>query len=188
MRCGDRSSLDGHHDKHRSRAASTLALPTGFVQQNARCNGGIQRPHAAKLRDPDNLVALGQQLSVDAIIRNDIIDRPFRKDWGRGRMTLLGDAAHPMTPDMGQGACQTIEDAVVLGRCVSEIHDPREALRGYEQQRAPRTRRFVNRSRLFGKVAQWENPMARWVRGSVLRATPKFMLRGDVRRTLRFPG
>ncbi len=137
---------------------------------------------------PERVLATIASTPESAIIRNDIIDRPLRKDWGRGRMTLLGDAAHPMTPDMGQGACQAIEDAVVLGRCVSEIHDPSEALRGYEQQRASRTRRFVNRSRLFGKVAQWENPLARWVRGSVLRATPKFVLRQDVRRTLRFPG
>jgi 2-polyprenyl-6-methoxyphenol hydroxylase-like FAD-dependent oxidoreductase len=137
---------------------------------------------------PEQVRATIASTDESMIIRNDIFDRPFRSDWGRGRMTLLGDAAHPMTPDMGQGACQAIEDAVVLGRCLSEFDDPTEALRRYEKQRATRTRRFVVRSRLFGKVAQWENPMARWVRASVLRATPEFIMRSDVQRTLRFPG
>ena len=49
------------------------------------------------------------------ILRNDVYDRPPLRRWGQGRMTVLGDAAHPMTPNMGQGACQALEDAVVLG-------------------------------------------------------------------------
>lgn len=137
---------------------------------------------------PETVRATIASTPESAIIRNDILDRPFRSDWGRGRMTLLGDAAHPMTPDMGQGACQAIEDAVVLGRCISEVHDPEAALRRYEKLRVPRTRRFVVRSRLFGRVAQWENPMARWLRASLLRATPQFIMLRDVQRTLRFPG
>ena len=164
-----------------------------FAPVNATA-GGRDEPGQAKTTLlelyegwPEQVRATIASTRESAIIRNDIVDRPFRSDWGRGRMTLLGDAAHPMTPDMGQGACQAIEDAVVLGRCVSEIHDPTEALRSYEQQRVPRTRRLVARSRLFGKVAQWENPMARWIRASTLRATPQFMLRQGVQRTLRFP-
>jgi 2-polyprenyl-6-methoxyphenol hydroxylase-like FAD-dependent oxidoreductase len=50
----------------------------------------------------------------DAILRNDVVDRPARRVWGAGRVTLLGDAIHPTTPDLGQGACQALEDAVVL--------------------------------------------------------------------------
>lgn len=54
-----------------------------------------------------------------AILRTDIYDRdPVKKRWGAGRVTLLGDAAHPMTPDLGQGACQAIEDAVALVGCL----------------------------------------------------------------------
>ena len=136
---------------------------------------------------PEQVRITIDQTPESAIIRNDIIDRRFRREWGRGRMTLLGDAAHPMTPDMGQGACQAIEDAVVLGRCITETDDPVEALRRYERLRVGRTRRLVDRSRMFGKIAQWENPMARWLRASILRATPKFIVRHDLRRTLRFP-
>lgn len=123
-----------------------------------------------------------------AILRNDIMDRPFRSGWGEGRMTLLGDAAHPMTPDLGQGACQAIEDAVVLGRCISENADPLVALRRYERLRLARTRRFVFRSRVFGRIAQWEHPVARWVRDSVLRGIPEFVLRRDMQESLLFEG
>ena len=55
------------------------------------------------------------------ILRTDIYDRePLGERWGIGRVTLLGDAAHPMTPNLGQGACQAIEDAVVLALCLGE--------------------------------------------------------------------
>ncbi|MFQ5679954.1 MAG: FAD-dependent monooxygenase [Gemmatimonadota bacterium] len=122
-----------------------------------------------------------------AIIRNDILDRPFRRDWGRGRVTLLGDAAHPMTPDAGQGAGQAIEDAVVLGRCMTESDDPSPAFRRYERERVGRTRRFVARSRMIGTMAQLENPAARWVRDRILRATPRSVVHREMSRTLRFP-
>lgn len=48
------------------------------------------------------------------IIQNDILDRPPTWPWGEGPVTMLGDAIHPTTPNMGQGACQAIEDAVIL--------------------------------------------------------------------------
>ncbi|MHB8587214.1 MAG: FAD-dependent monooxygenase [Candidatus Dormibacteraceae bacterium] len=49
-----------------------------------------------------------------AILRNDMYDRPPARRWSAGRVTLVGDAAHPMTPNAGQGACQALEDAVAL--------------------------------------------------------------------------
>lgn len=82
-----------------------------------------------------------------AILRNDVYDRPALRHWSVGRVTPLGDAAHPMTPDMGQGACQAIEDAVVLGDCLTPRSEVAEALRAYESRRIPRTRRVVRESR-----------------------------------------
>src|SRR5262249_16974323 len=61
--------------------------------------------------------ALIDATDESAIFRNDIYDRRGLNKWGEGRVTLLGDAAHPMTPNLGQGACQAFEDAVVLARC-----------------------------------------------------------------------
>ena len=95
-----------------------------------------------------------------AILRNDIYDRPPLKRWGRGRITLLGDAAHPMTPNLGQGACQALEDAVVLAKQVQSTADIPTALRAYEAARIPRTTMIVNQSRQVGQVGQWANPVA----------------------------
>ncbi|MFN7134795.1 MAG: FAD-dependent monooxygenase, partial [Myxococcales bacterium] len=67
----------------------------------------------------------------ESILRTDIHDRPPVKSWSRGRVTLLGDAAHPMTPNMGQGACQAIEDAVVLARCLAAASSAAGALQLY---------------------------------------------------------
>jgi 2-polyprenyl-6-methoxyphenol hydroxylase-like FAD-dependent oxidoreductase len=105
-----------------------------------------------------------------AILRNDVYDRPALHHWSVGRATLLGDAAHPMTPDMGQGACQAIEDAVVLADCLSRGSEVPEALRAYETRRIPRTRRVVHESRQAGTIAQWSNPLACRFREALLRS------------------
>jgi 2-polyprenyl-6-methoxyphenol hydroxylase-like FAD-dependent oxidoreductase len=96
----------------------------------------------------------------EAILRSDIYDRePLGEVWGRGRVTLLGDAAHPMTPNLGQGACQAIEDAVVLAHSLAE-RPAEDALRHYEGRRAGRTAMIQHRSRLAGRwFFQLENPI-----------------------------
>ncbi|HEY4024405.1 MAG TPA: FAD-dependent monooxygenase [Pseudonocardiaceae bacterium] len=106
---------------------------------------------------------------AEALLRNDICDRPPHRGWSRGRATLLGDAAHPMTPHLGQGACQAIEDAAVLGECLSEQDSVASALADYERRRYPRTTTLVRRSRLAGRVSQARNPLVRMSRDAVLR-------------------
>lgn len=96
----------------------------------------------------------------EEILRNDIYDRPPLKSWGEGRVTLLGDAAHPMTPNLGQGAAQALEDAVVLCDCVGEHGLTPAALRAYEARRIPRTSFIVRASRLAGAIGQWAHPAA----------------------------
>jgi 2-polyprenyl-6-methoxyphenol hydroxylase-like FAD-dependent oxidoreductase len=105
-----------------------------------------------------------------AILRNDVYDRPALRHWSVGRATLLGDAAHPMTPDMGQGACQAIEDAVVLADCLTRSSEVALALRDYESRRIPRTRRVARESRQAGMIAQWSNPLACRFREALLRS------------------
>jgi 2-polyprenyl-6-methoxyphenol hydroxylase-like FAD-dependent oxidoreductase len=95
-----------------------------------------------------------------AILRNDIYDRPPLRRWGAGRVTLLGDAAHPMTPNLGQGACQAIEDAVVLRDSLAGNQDVAAALRRYEALRLPRTRRITLQSWRLGRAGQWSIPAA----------------------------
>ena len=93
----------------------------------------------------------------------DIVDRKPIKRWSDGRVTLLGDAAHPMTPNLGQGAAMAVEDAVTLAKCLSEVEDVPSALRAYEQRRVGRTRSFTNRSRWIGTMEQWTNPVTHWL-------------------------
>ena len=73
-----------------------------------------------------------------------IRDRDPLPRWTSGRVTLLGDAAHPMMPTLAQGAAMAIEDAAVLaGALAAAPNDPVAAMRHYETVRRPRTMRSV---------------------------------------------
>jgi salicylate hydroxylase len=76
-----------------------------------------------------------------------LFDRDPLMEWTKGRTTLLGDAAHPMLPFLGQGAAMAIEDAIVLGRCFAVTSDALEALARYEAARQPRANRVLLGSR-----------------------------------------
>jgi 2-polyprenyl-6-methoxyphenol hydroxylase-like FAD-dependent oxidoreductase len=67
-----------------------------------------------------------------------LLERDPLPRWTEGNVTLLGDACHPMTPYMAQGAASALEDAAVLARCLERGDAPREALRLYEATRKPR--------------------------------------------------
>jgi 2-polyprenyl-6-methoxyphenol hydroxylase-like FAD-dependent oxidoreductase len=108
------------------------------------------------------------------ILHNDILDLPPMTQWSKGRVTIMGDAAHAMTPNMGQGACQAIEDAKVLADCLAkEADDPVKALQTYEQKRIERTTAIVNRSLLIGKIGQVSNPLFVVLRNQLLKRTPE---------------
>jgi salicylate hydroxylase len=71
-----------------------------------------------------------------------LFDRPPLRKWGQGPVTLLGDAAHPMLPQLAQGAAMAIEDAAVLAEALAKSPvDATAAMRAYERQRQPRTSR-----------------------------------------------
>jgi len=110
--------------------------------------------------------AIIEATEEEVIHRRDLYDRDPIKRWGEGRVTLVGDAAHPMTFDIGQGAGQGIEDAVVLARHLSQGGDVAEALRGYEQRRQKRTAHMQGLSRSVGRFGRWKHPVA--VRGREL--------------------
>jgi 2-polyprenyl-6-methoxyphenol hydroxylase-like FAD-dependent oxidoreductase len=106
------------------------------------------------------------------ILRHDVYHREPAGSWGDGRVTLLGDAAHPMTPNLGQGACQAIEDAAALAECVREGQDVEVALRLYEGRRRGRTALISRRSRLMSRVAQLENPLLCRLRNAAVGRMP----------------
>lgn len=109
------------------------------------------------------------------LIWNDIIDiRPIRR-FAFDRIVLVGDAAHATTPNMGQGACQALEDAAVLMQTMvqSENEKPETAFKAFEQRRIRRTAWIVNNSYRFGKIAQWESPLLISLRNALLRGAPQ---------------
>jgi 2-polyprenyl-6-methoxyphenol hydroxylase-like FAD-dependent oxidoreductase len=102
----------------------------------------------------DLVLSIVSATDPGAILRTDIYDRPNLRSWSVGRVTLLGDAAHPMTPSQGQGACQALEDAVALGRSLEESRDVRDAFSAYERARLRRANRVVTLSRQASSSVQ----------------------------------
>jgi 2-polyprenyl-6-methoxyphenol hydroxylase-like FAD-dependent oxidoreductase len=94
-----------------------------------------------------------------AILRNDMYDRLPARHWSRGRVTLAGDAAHPMSPNQGQGACQALEDGVALGESVQRTSSLAEAFQLYESRRLRRANREVAMSRQATRGVQVDNPL-----------------------------
>ncbi|MCB9730016.1 MAG: FAD-dependent monooxygenase [Deltaproteobacteria bacterium] len=113
----------------------------------------------------------------EGVLRTDIEDRPPTARWGEGPVTLLGDAAHAMTPNMGQGASQALEDAVTLGRCAEGAVAVAPALRDYERARRARAAGFVHASWWAGRVAQWEGGLACAARDAAMRVVPRALMR-----------
>jgi len=109
-------------------------------------------------------------------------DRPSLKHWSRGAVTLLGDAAHPLTPNLGQGGCLAIEDAVVLAKCVVGASSMPHAFRQYEELRMSRTRHLTERSALLGWIGQWENRGMVAVRQAVTGMLPARIFENNLRR------
>lgn len=98
-----------------------------------------------------------------------LCDRDPIKAWSRGRVTLLGDAAHPMLQYMAQGACMAVEDAVCLAdRIEANGDDVAQAFKSYERERYLRTGRTQLMARLYGEVYH-ASGVARELRNNMLR-------------------
>ncbi|MCL2447641.1 MAG: FAD-dependent monooxygenase [Polyangiaceae bacterium] len=117
----------------------------------------------------------------DAILQNDLVDRAPAGPYVRGRLVLLGDAAHPTTPNLGQGANMAIDDAIALARALRTASTLSAGLRRYEQERLGRTQDIVKRSWAFGQMCLWESSVAVWLREAAVRSTPKSVMRKVLR-------
>lgn len=137
------------------RAARFVAFRVGAGKMSWEASvasepGGIDPPGGSKRAVLERfegfcepVEALVEATDEEAISRADVLDRPPSGTWGRGRVTLLGDAAHPMTFAVGQGAAQALEDAVVVAAALRDGEgDVESALRSYERRRAKRAAQF----------------------------------------------
>ncbi|KAL9438898.1 hypothetical protein AB3S75_024545 [Citrus x aurantiifolia] len=123
----------------------------------------------------------------DTIIRTPLVDRwlwpATSPPASRGKVVLVGDAWHPMTPNLGQGACCALEDAVVLAKKLANSTKSgpafvEEAFRSYESERWPRIFPMTIRANLVGSLLQWENPIVCSVRNNII--VPKLVRLGPI--------
>ncbi|MBH8567064.1 FAD-dependent monooxygenase [Nostoc sp. CENA67] len=103
------------------------------------------------------------------ILTTDLYDRPPTQPWSQQNITLLGDAAHPMLPTMGQGACTALEDAYVIAKCLREQPNPIAAFQQYESLRFPRTKAIVEQSLQSAKMGEFKNPLAVQLRNTFIK-------------------
>jgi 2-polyprenyl-6-methoxyphenol hydroxylase-like FAD-dependent oxidoreductase len=107
------------------------------------------------------------------LLWNDIIDLKPIPQYAFDNIVLIGDAAHATTPNMGQGACQAIEDAVILADEMERNNDFNEAFKAFEKRRIKRTHFIVNSSWSLGKAAHLENKTLAEIRNFIFRIVPK---------------
>lgn len=130
--------------------------------------------------------ALVEATPSERVFRTDIHDRPPVASWSRGRVTLLGDAAHPTTPNLGQGGCMAIEDAVTLAHVLATHPSHEAAFAAYEAMRVQKTTRIVEASYRFGRIAQLEGAVGTALRNFALCLTPASVVRKQLLEAGRF--
>jgi 2-polyprenyl-6-methoxyphenol hydroxylase-like FAD-dependent oxidoreductase len=124
---------------------------------------------------PEPIPSVIEATDEEALIGSELADLKPIRSWVSGRAVLIGDAAHAATPNLGQGACMALEDAVVLGQCLHAEHDVSQGLKKYESLRRRRAAMVVRRSRWFGMLSQVEHPALYYLRNRLVRWTPPLL-------------
>jgi 2-polyprenyl-6-methoxyphenol hydroxylase-like FAD-dependent oxidoreductase len=109
------------------------------------------------------------------IIRSDIHDLAPIPQWWKGRVVLLGDAAHATTPNLGQGGCQAVEDALALAQSLKQAGNHENAFKQFQSIRFSKANYVVNTSWQFGKMTNLGSPLSRWLRNTAMRMMPESM-------------
>ena len=156
----------------------------GFVQINnqevywyAVVNESLVRQTENNLQElfaefNSDVLEIIENTSEDTVIKNRIIDlKPIHK-WYDKNVCLLGDAAHATTPNLGQGACQAIEDAYILAQFYQEDKPIETVFEEYQNLRIKKAHSIVNSSWRIGKIAHFENSFAIYFRNLVMRCIP----------------
>ncbi|MFE6690901.1 FAD-dependent monooxygenase [Streptomyces sp. NPDC057743] len=161
-------------------AYATAAVPPGGDRAGGDQRAELIRRFGTWHRPVPELLAA---VEPAAVLRNDVYAAAAPPPaFHHGRVALLGDAVHPMTPNLGQGGCQAVEDAVVLAHEAAPNAPLATALAAYTRQRLPRTMDVVRRSGRIGRLTTWRSRPACALRAALIAATarlaPDLALRG----------
>lgn len=156
----------------------------GFVQVNdqdiywyAVVNESLINQHDDNLHDlfadfNNDVLNIIENTSDDTVIKNRIIDLKPIHNWFNKKVCLLGDSAHATTPNLGQGACQAIEDAYLLAEIYKEDKPIEAVFKEYQKLRIKKTHLIVNSSWRIGKIAHIENSFLIFSRNLLMRCVP----------------
>lgn len=156
----------------------------GFVKISDKKVYWYALANSRKVGDEVNLTEFFNEFHIDIlniisgtkkeqIIITEIIDlKPIDK-WQGENVCLIGDAAHATTPNLGQGACQAIEDAYVLGKLLDNGLEIQNTFTEYENLRRKKAHTIVNTSWTVGKMAHIENSFGIWLRNFAMKNIPK---------------
>ncbi len=118
------------------------------------------------------------------LIWNDIVDIKPLARFAFGNILLIGDAAHATTPNMGQGACQALEDVAVLSHELRQTGTVAQAFVRFEQRRLKRTKYITDTSWRIGRAGQLSNPLLIGLRNAAMRAMPASWAQASLKKLL----
>ena len=118
------------------------------------------------------------------LIWNDIIDIKPLKHLAYGNILLIGDAGHATTPNLGQGACQAIEDVVILIDELMHSNSVSDAFCNFEKRRLRRTKYITETSKRIGSISQWDNPLLVYFRNQIMKRLPTSLAQASIRQLL----
>jgi 2-polyprenyl-6-methoxyphenol hydroxylase-like FAD-dependent oxidoreductase len=148
------------------------SLPLGDRDELLRRFHGWHDPIEQAIRATD----------TDSLVRTPLYDLDPLTKWGNGRVSLLGDAAHAVSPALGQGGCMALQDAVALGACIRERATTGAALEAYERRRRRHARSIARASRLWSALLHSRSPTVYRLRDLFMRRLPPKLLEAGMKR------
>ena len=149
-----------------------MTAPAGSAEREETLSEQLAERYAGF---PAPIPDIIERTPVAETIRTDLYDFLPCTRWWQGRVILLGDAAHAMTPNLGQGGAQAIEDAFLLAHKLSSYGIISEAFREYERLRMPKVRRMVHTAWRYGQIAHIRSRGLQRLRNLAMQSVPDWL-------------